>query len=167
MVSRRLRGNRNSAKNDPCKMGLLLALAMLLWASSACLAHAAGYWTCVNGRWTSVGAPPHLAPIKTCGSLLEFPGTQQACELSGGTWGRAGLSSKPICRVRTRDAGRACADTGECEGLCLAALTPRQRDLVKQRRKMRLMGKCTPYAPVFGCMAIVREGFVTGLLCRD
>jgi hypothetical protein len=51
--------------------------------------------------------------------------------------------------------------------LCLAALTPAQRDLVIKRQKLQVLGKCTPHMPVFGCMAIVKEGFVTGLLCRD
>jgi len=71
----------------------------------------------------------------------------------------------------THDGGRLCADTGECEGLCLATLTSAQRDLVKQwthgRQKLKILGKCTAYSPVFGCMAIVKEGFVTGIMCRD
>jgi hypothetical protein len=67
----------------------------------------------------------------------------------------------------THDGERPCADVGECEGLCLAALTPAQRNLVIKREKLQLLGKCTPYSPVFGCMAIVKEGFVSGIMCRD
>jgi hypothetical protein len=71
----------------------------------------------------------------------------------------------------THDGERPCADVGECEGLCLAALTPAQRDLAKNwirlRQKQQILGKCTPYVPIFGCMAIVKEGFVTGMMCRD
>jgi len=29
------------------------------------------------------------------------------------------------------------------------------------------LGKCTPHVPVFGCIAIIRQGFVTGIMCRD
>jgi hypothetical protein len=98
---------------------------------------------------------------------LEIPRTQRACENAGGRWGRAGLFPKPICTMPTHDGGRPCADVGECEGLCLAALTPSQRDLLMQREKLEILGKCTPSSPVFGCMALVKEGFVSGLLCKD
>ena len=150
---------------------LSFVLAMVLWAGATSVTHAAGYWTCSGDKWIAVGDPGHAMPTKLCGSKLEIPRTQLACEASGGRWGPAGLFPKPICRVPTHDAGRICADTGECEGLCLAALTPAQRDLVKKwthgREKLQVLGKCTPYAPMFGCMAIVKEGFVTGLMCLD
>lgn len=147
--------------------GLSISSAVLLWAVSASVAQPPGYWTCSDGKWTSVGHPQHAPPLKICGSRLEIPRTQLLCEQAGGRWGPAGLFPKPICKIPTQDAGRICADTGECEGLCLAALTPAQRDLVNKRRKLQVLGKCTPSMPIFGCMAIVKEGFVTGLLCAD
>lgn len=67
----------------------------------------------------------------------------------------------------TRDGGRVCADIGECEDVCLAALTPEQRDLLRKRVRLDILGKCTPSTPVFGCMALVRAGVVSGLLCKD
>jgi hypothetical protein len=106
-----------------------------------------------------------------CGAQLETPRTQAACEQAGGHWGPAGLFPKPICRIPTHDAGRPCGDVGECEALCLAALTPEQRDLLVRpphgQRKLEMMGTCTPHSPVFGCMAIVEKGFVSGIQCRD
>lgn len=149
------------------RLGLALILAMLVWAGSTSFVRAAGYWTCSGGGWLAVGDPQHTMPQKLCGSRLEIPGTQLACENAGGKWGRAGLFPKPICRMPTHDGGRTCADIGECEGLCLAALTPAQRDLVIKRQKLPMLGKCTPHMPVFGCMALVKEGFVSGLQCRD
>jgi hypothetical protein len=147
--------------------GLSVLLALALWAAGATVAHAAGYWSCADGKWVAVGDPAHAMPVKVCGSQLEIPHTQAACEQAGGRWGPAGLFPKPICRIPTHDGGRICGDTGECEGLCLTALTPAQRDLLIKRQKLQLQGKCTPSVPIFGCMAIVKEGFVTGLLCRD
>ena len=147
--------------------GLSVLLAVLLWTGATSVTHATGYWTCSGDKWIAVGEPGHAMPSKSCGSQLEIPGTKLSCEQAGGRWGPAGLFPKPICRIPTHDAGRICADTGECEGLCLAALTPAQRDLLHKRQKLQLLGKCTPYAPMFGCMAIVKEGFVNGLLCLD
>ena len=147
--------------------GLAIALAMLLWVGATSVGHAAGYWTCADGKWTAIGDPGYATPSKLCGSKLEIPRTKPDCEAAGGRWGPAGLFPKPICKIPTHDGGRICADTGECEGLCLAALTPAQRDLVTKRQKLQILGTCTPSTPIFGCMAIVKEGFVTGLLCRD
>ena len=150
---------------------LSVLLAMFLWVGTTSFTHAAGYWTCAGGGWVAVGDPQHAMPSKLCGSHLEIPRTQLACEQAGGRWGPAGIFPNPICRMPTHDAGRPCADDGECEGLCLAALTPAQRDLVKKwthgRQKLQILGKCTAYSPVFGCMAVVKEGFVTGIMCRD
>jgi hypothetical protein len=69
----------------------------------------------------------------------------------------------------THDGGRICGDNGECEGLCLAALTREQRDLLMRGalKKLPMLGKCTPVTPVFGCMAEVKQGFVSGMVCRD
>jgi hypothetical protein len=39
--------------------------------------------------------------------------------------------------------------------------------VVNKRQKLQVLGKCTPLVPIFSCMAIVKEGFVTGLLCAD
>jgi hypothetical protein len=161
----------NVLKRPNHTLGFNVLLAILLWGASPSLVHAAGYWTCSGDKWVAIGDPQHAMPSKSCGFSLEIPGTQLACEQGGGRWGPAGIFPKPICRMPTHDAGRPCADTGECEGLCLAALTPAQRDLAQQwvrlEQKQQILGKCTPSAPLFGCMAIVREGFVTGIMCRD
>ncbi len=152
-------------------LGLGLGLAILLWLLTPSASSAFGYWTCAGASWVAVGKPDYPMPIKTCGSKLEIPGMQEACEKVGGRWGPAGLFPRPICRMPTRDGGRLCGDTGECEGYCLAALTRAQFDLVMRWRggqqKLPILGKCTPHVPVFGCMAIVRQGVVTGIMCRD
>jgi hypothetical protein len=148
-------------------LGLSVLLALLLWAGSTASSQAAGYWTCSGGTWIAAGNPQHAKPLKSCGSKLEIPRTQLACENAGGKWGPAGLFPKPICRMPTRDGGRICADVAECEGLCLATLTPAQRDLLRKHEKLELLGTCTVSSPVFGCMALVKAGVVSGLLCAD
>lgn len=157
----------NVGKRPDHAASLSVLLAMLLCAGSTSFVHGAGYWTCSADKWTAVGEPQHAIPVKSCGSRPERPRTQFACEQAGGRWGPAGLFPSPICRMPTRDGGRPCADTGECEGLCLAALTPAQRNLVQKRQKLEVLGTCTPHTPIFGCMAIVKQGFVTGIECRD
>jgi len=153
----------------PLARALVLSalLAAVVWLGGTAVSRAAGYWTCTGGTWVTIGNPGHAMPLKSCGSHLDLPNTQLACENAGGTWGRAGLFPRPICKMPTRDGGRVCADIGECEGVCLAALTPEQRDLLRKRVRLEILGKCTPSTPVFGCMALVKAGVVSGLLCKD
>ena len=79
--------------------------------------------------------------------------------------------SRPVwatnVHVVTHDAGRACSDSGECEGACLADLSPTQESEVEKTGKLEVLGKCTARSPQFGCQAMVKEGFVTGVLCVD
>ena len=157
----------NAPKRNRKAPEFRIVLAAVLWIAGPSFAHAAGYWTCSGSTWTAVGKPQHPMPLKKCGTELEIPRTQQAYEQAGGRWGPAGLFPKPICRMPTHDAGRTCGDNGKCEGMCLAALTPAQRDQIREKQKLLLLGKCTPHSPVYGCMAIVKEGFVSGLMCRD
>lgn len=143
-------------------LGVLLA-----WGVAAPSAHADGYWACRDGSWIAMGRPLHAMPSKTCGSRLEIPGTRAACEDAGGLWDSFGLFPRKICRVPTRDGGRACADTEECEGTCLASLTREQVDLLRKHMTLRMLGTCTPHVPVFGCMAMVERGIVSRMLCLD
>jgi hypothetical protein len=151
-----------------CALSLIVLLALLSWAGNASLVQAAAYWTCSGDKWVAVGNPQYPMPITACGSRLEIPQTQAACEQAGGRWGPAGRSWRPMCKMPTHDGGRLCGDSTECEGMCLAAPTPEQRELIAlKRQKLEMLGKCTAYRPMFGCMYIVRQGLVGGRLCRD
>jgi hypothetical protein len=150
------------------QLAALAGLVAFLARPPAALAVGApGYWTCSSGQWVAAGAPQYPKPLKECGSQLAIPEGEVACEAAGGTWKPAGLFPKPICTVPTRDAGRTCDDNDECEGYCLAALSRLQIDLVRQKRSIPVQGACTPHMPVFGCIAIVRQGWVRSIMCRD
>src|SRR3972149_520755 len=100
----------NVARQPNHTLSLSVLLVILLWAGSTSFAHAAGYWACSGGKWITVGHPEYAIPIKSCGSRLEIPRTQLACERAGGSWGPAGIFPNPICKMLTHDAGRPCAD---------------------------------------------------------
>ncbi|CAG0995744.1 MAG: hypothetical protein F9K19_15065 [Rhizobiaceae bacterium] len=145
----------------------LLAASALAPLIGPATAAEPGYWSCRGGAWIAVGEPQTAAPIKVCGVAIAIPDDQAACEQAGGRWGPAGIFPQPICRVPTGDGGRPCADDGECEGRCLAALSPAERGQVEDGGKLALLGACTAVTPVFGCMAIVEKGYVARILCAD
>ena len=144
-----------------------LSIVMALFMALSPDARAQGYWACVGEAWQAVGKPRHPKPGRDCNSRLAMPDTRPACEAAGGEWGPAGIFPTPICRMPTHDGGVACADSGECEGLCLAAPTALQLAALRERKTLKLMGTCSSKIPVFGCMAEVKKGYVKGLICRD
>ena len=63
------------------------------------------------------------------------------------------------CVVRTKDAGRPCLDSSECEGACLAA-----SDLAEG---VAATGTCAAEAGMFfGCVNIVTKGKAGGEICH-
>jgi hypothetical protein len=157
-----------SVKRQCRVLAASILVTFFLVATTSSLAAAGGYWSCSDGAWTAVGRPAYPSPVKACGSQFHVPGTEAECQEAGGRWGAVGIFPQPICRVPTHDAGRICGDNGECEGMCLADLTQVERDKLRREKViLSKLGRCTPYVQVFGCMAIVKKGHVTGLVCRD
>lgn len=154
-------------KRFPRVRVILFAASALAAAMSSAAATGPGYWRCAGGAWEAVGVPQTLPPQRDCGAERVIPDDRADCEKAGGTWGPVGIFPKPICRVPTSDGGRPCADDGECEGRCLAKLSPAERDQVQSGGRLQVLGACTGVTPVFGCMAIVEKGWVSRILCAD
>ncbi|MBU0762373.1 MAG: hypothetical protein KKD39_05055, partial [Candidatus Altiarchaeota archaeon] len=85
----------------------------------------------------------------TSTSLAE-PKNKIDCEALGGRWGRMGLYPEEICNLKTKDGGRICMDSSECEGICIAELTPEERKKA-QNSKIKATGKCSEYMKKAGC----------------
>jgi hypothetical protein len=128
-----------------------------------------GYWSCNGTQWVAVGAPEHPQPLIACGGT----GTGQAavtpelCEKAGGIWGPIGLFPEPICTQRTIDAGRYCADMGECAASCDAQLTEEEYQQMLDGELVLTGGVCSGATPLIGCHAMVHAGKVDGMLCID
>lgn len=154
-------------RRDTIRTLALLILVLAAFAVRPEVADAAGYWTCSQGRWVAVGHVAHPRPLKACGVELKIPKSEAGCKQAGGSWGPAGIFPQPICRLPTHDAGRTCGDGAECEGLCLAKPSKAERARILKRIKVAMTGTCTSVIPVFGCMAMVKMGYVSGIMCLD
>jgi len=77
-----------------------------------------------------------------------IPDTETECLGLGGNWTRLGLQMR--CDVKTADGGKACTDSSECQGACLAA-----EDTQAGRAAI---GKCSPYRANFGGVTFVERG---------
>lgn len=77
------------------------------------------------------------------------------CRERGGRWEQLGILGYG-CNLPTIDGGEGCADSSECEGLCLAVDSDDQS----------AAGKCSPWQNNFGCSLIVENGQINEI-CVD
>lgn len=129
-----------------------------------------GYWSCNGTTWVAVGAPEHPKPLVQCGGTVIGGGgavTKETCEAGGGIWGPIGLFPEPTCIERTIDAGRICADMGECAVSCDAQLTEEQYQQMLDGDVVVTTGICWSTSPLVGCHAMVHAGKVDGVLCIE
>jgi hypothetical protein len=75
---------------------------------------------------------------------------EAACQKSGGTWANAGGKALRSCVHVTKDAGKQCRKSSQCDGLCLAR-----------------SGSCAPIKPLFGCNEIYQDDGARVTLCID
>lgn len=111
------------------------------------------------------GLTPSARPTKP---VVSIPQDQATCLAQGGRWGRIGLSPREQCNLPAPDAGRVCNDSSECTGLCLADLSPEEKERVtRQKVPVQTSGKCSNWVIVVGCVAEVESGQVRNIICRD
>ena len=150
------------------RLWILTALLVLAQPGQTVAGGLPGYWSCVDGAWVAHGRPEHPMPLASCGTTAgPVILTEAAGAAKGGNWGPVGIFPQEICVLPTVDAGRFCGDEGECEGTCVAELTPDEKKRVLRGEPVPSAGACTSAVPAFGCMAIVERGFVNGILCLD
>ena len=95
---------------------------------------------------TEVGVDPVKAasasepPAPKLAAAPPKSASQLACEKAKGVWTLAGSGSAAFCQKPTRDGGKQCRASTDCEGYCLA----RSRT-------------CAPITPMFGCQDILNE----------
>jgi hypothetical protein len=90
------------------------------------------------------------------------------CEEQGGYFGYVGLYPVEQCNLPTPDGGSNCTDSSECEGMCVARLTPEQDDKITSGEALQNMtGTCTSYKKTVGCLAEVINGTVEYIICID
>ncbi len=83
-----------------------------------------------------------------------------SCYLRGGTWKRVCLAQRLYCVMPTRDAGKPCTDSKQCERGCVyTGPSPGVGDAV--------VGECRRDAGPCGCWSFVSNGKLRGGLCVD
>jgi hypothetical protein len=85
-----------------------------------------------------------------------LPRDARACRARGGTWTAFG-NLYNFCRLMTRDGGKACTSSSDCEGVCLVAST----DLNSSK-----FDSCSSEVLLHGCYE-TRERDHVSTVCQD
>lgn len=85
------------------------------------------------------GSPPEATPTVPP-PLAQKSASQIACEKGKGVWTLTASGSAAFCQKPTRDGGKSCLASTDCEGYCLARSQT-----------------CAPVTPLFGCQDILNE----------
>lgn len=106
-----------------------------------------------------------LALLGACSAQTVKPATpmqpvasEAECGQRGGQWTQLGRAQVKQCLLQTGDAGKACTDNAQCEGLCLA-----QEGSIDGAKAG---GTCSVDTNRFGCQQQIRDG-VPFTLCVD
>ena len=111
------------------------------------------FWltACYN---TTTKAPdtPKNTPKAPINSLVD-------CTTAGGEWKKVGLAGNLACVLKTKDAGKSCTDSSQCEERCLAG--------IDQADSAKTAGQCQATNQPFGCFAEIKDGVAEPALCID
>lgn len=104
------------------------------------------------------------APVTARGVVRSLPSPvdaaeRVACEARGGSYGPHGMLGIPMCDAPTRDAGRACRSSAECEIACIAddAATVLEGGCFRGEERFEHRGRCFDRTLLFGCHTVLRE----------
>ncbi|MEZ0470721.1 hypothetical protein [Luteimonas salinilitoris] len=98
-------------------------------------------------------------PAEQSSTLSMQPVASEAeCLQRGGQWTQLGRAPVKQCLLRTTDAGKACTDGAQCEGLCLASEGSEDGATVS--------GTCSADTNRFGCQQRMTDGAAV-TLCVD
>ena len=81
------------------------------------------------------------------------------CSTAGGEWKKVGLAGSLACVLKTKDAGKSCTDSSQCEERCLAMPDPAD--------STKVVGQCQVDNQPFGCFAEMENGVAGPALCID
>ena len=80
------------------------------------------------------------------------------------------MLAKEFCVLPASDAGKTCNDSSECQGGCIAELTPEEHDLLTKeygKHVLEKTGQCSQWQQMFGCFPFVSNGKVKEILCVE
>jgi putative hemolysin len=116
----------------------------------------------VLGGLALAGCAPTQAPASEAGGQSSFPremsvADRAACTAAGGRIERRGRLGAELCVKPFADAGKACTDTSQCQGMCVSRGTD----------TAATAGQCQTDNRLFGCYSQIKGGKAVNTICVD
>lgn len=89
-----------------------------------------------------------------------FEEEKTKCLADGGQWKRMGIMQSGGCLLPSRDGGKSCTNSSQCQFKCLAIARPPTSDT-------QVVGECARNNDPFGCKAFVEGGLFVQGPCVD
>ena len=112
--------------------------------------------------------PNFKEEILSAVTTLKFtvPKDKQSCEEKGGAWKKMGTRPVEECNLPTKDGGKICSGSKECEGVCLAELSAKDLQKGMRGKLFKTNGQCSDWIKVVGCRAYVYRDWAS-VVCVD
>lgn len=112
--------------------------------------------------------PNYSDEIRSDVTTLKFtvPKDKASCEQVGGVWQKIGIRPIEECNIKTKDAGKICSGSNQCEGVCLANLSREDIGKGMRGKLFKAQGQCSEFIKVVGCRAYVYFGWAQ-VVCAD
>jgi hypothetical protein len=94
------------------------------------------------------------------------PKNKETCLAKGGVWKKIGIRPREECNLPTTDSGKKCTGSNQCEGVCIADITPDQIYSGMKGALFKADGKCSSFIKVVGCRGYVYLGWAS-VVCAD
>ncbi|TNE56597.1 MAG: hypothetical protein EP340_11400 [Alphaproteobacteria bacterium] len=94
------------------------------------------------------------------------------CAVEGGDIDYRGMFGMPMCVIPFEDAGKACTDSSECQGICMVDADGGTPDNPSEYKRAMsgegpIVGSCEPDDKTFGCFGEVINGKIASAICVD
>ncbi len=86
---------------------------------------------------------------------------EKECKSQGGEWAVWGEAIDETCNLFTKDAGKECSDSIQCEAYCVVDLP----EISMKNLPIEINGVCSARTKLHGCHSPVENGFVNGMIC--
>lgn len=118
-------------------------------------------WIGLAGCAAAQTAPPATSVTSAvAGKSGPVVNSREQCVALKGTWRKVGVQQLEACDVPTRDAGKSCQRSAQCESLCVASADADTATVVE--------GHCyASFLTVGTCLSEVEDGRIVRAQCVD
>ena len=145
---------------------IVIAMFMMFWLSACGITPSSTVQTQTPAKAVDITKnnpkpTTTIDPLAYQGCVYPPAEIVQACTAHGGTITKVGRQQCHQCIVTYNDAGKACQNSTDCQGMC-----ERQGAFIAAG-KANQVGQCATDSSPFGCRQLIKKGVTQPAICVD